>query len=368
MQAPFLVKKASPAAYKVGSFREIVLAKAFRMTDRNLRGARLNITRLSMLIVLASTSVLPQTPQPESPAALYGTIRAWGSAQMTELIALWEHGFHRQHPGVGFEDKLNGTVSGMGGLYGGGADLSLMGREIWPTEAMAYEQMAGHPATGVQVALGSFDVPTKADALVIFVHRDNPIASLTFAHLRAIFGCGSKGCNATQTWGELGVRGVLADRPIHAYGYKLDNAAAIFFKSVVLKNVEWRCGIKAFANQLNPDGKRVDSGQLILDALRNDPFGIAISNSHYANPDVKAVALASTRRSPPIAPTKEAVASGSYPLSRAVYIFFNQPPAAPVREFLSYVLSREGQEDVSREGAYLPLPEKARQEQLKMIH
>jgi len=287
---------------------------------------------------------------------------------MTELIALWEREFQRQHPGVRFEHRLNGTVSGMGGLYGGGADLSLMGREIWPTEAMAYEQMTGHPATGVQVAIGSFDVPTKADALVIFVHRDNPIASLTFAHLRAIFGCGGQSCNATQTWGELGVSGALADRPIHAYGYKLDNAAAIFFKSVVLKNVEWRCGIETFANQFNPDGKRIDSGQLILDALRNDRFGIAISNPHYANPDVKAVALASAPGSRPIAATKQAVADGSYPLSRAVYIFFNQPPSASVREFLQYVLSGEGQQDVRREGAYFPLPEKVRQDQLKMFH
>lgn len=336
-------------------------------SERNLRASCLNILRLSVFLVLASAFLFPQTPQAESPSALSGTIRAWGSAQMAELIGLWERGFQRQHPGVGFDTKLNGTVSGMGGLYGGGADLSLMGREIWPTEAMAYEQMAGHPATGVEVAIGSFDVPTKADALVVFVHRDNPIASLTFAHLRAIFGCGGNACSANHTWGELGVRGALAARPIHAYGYKLDNAAAIFFKSLVLKDVEWQCGIKTFVNQLNPSGKRVDSGQLILEALRNDPSGIAISNPHYANPGVKAVALSSTPQSPPVAPTKEAVATGAYPLSRAVYIFFNQPTKAPVREFLTYVLSREGQQDVAREGAYLPLPEKARREQLNII-
>ena len=337
-------------------------------SERNLWAWCVKIVQLSVFLVLASAFLFPQTPQAESPAALSGTIRVWGSAQMANLIGLWERGFQRQHPGVGFDNKLNGTVSGMGGLYGGGADLSLMGREIWPTEAMAYEQMVGHPATGVEVAIGSFDVPTKADALVVFVHRDNPTASLTLADLRAIFGCGGNGCNAIHTWGELGVRGALADKTIQAYGYKLDNAAAIFFKSVVLKDVEWRCGIKTFINQPNRSGKRVDSGQLILEALKNDPSGIAISNPHYANPGVKAVALASTSQSPAVAPTKEAVATGVYPLSRAVYIFFNQPTKAPVREFLTYVLSRAGQQDVAREGAYLPLPEKTREEQLNIIH
>jgi len=289
---------------------------------------------------------------------------------MAELMALWERGFQRYHSNVHFEGKLNGTVSGMGGLYGGAADLSLMGREIWPIEAMAYEQSVGHPATGVEVAIGSFDVPTKADALVVFVHRDNPIASLNLSQLRAIFGCGDATTKTAQTWNDLGVSGPLSDKPVHVYGYKLDNAAATFFKNTVLKDEEWRCGIRTFANQTRPDGKRIDSGQLILDALKADPAGIAISNPHYASSAVKAVALA-FKDGAPVPPTKEAMASGSYPLARAVYIFFNldssQQTDPRVREFLRYVLSCEGQKDVSREGAYLPLPESVRQKQLSQI-
>src|SRR5579859_4496345 len=247
--------------------------------------------RAGLATLLLSVAICAHAQGAYRPEAqVSGTIRSWGSAQMAELMALWEHGFQRYHPAARFEDKLNGTVSGMGGLYGGDADLSLMGREIWPTEAMAYEQMTGHPATGVEVAIGSFDVPTKADALVVFVHRSNPITSLTLAQLRAIFGCGDEHANIIQTWGSVGVTGTLADNPIHLYSYKLDNAAAIFFKSTVLKNSEWRSGIKTFANQTGSGGKRIDSGQLILDALKADPYGIAIANPHYAGSDVKPVA------------------------------------------------------------------------------
>lgn len=328
--------------------------------------------RAAWAILLISTSICGYGQgiyRPETRVA--GTIRSWGSAQMAELMAFWERGFHRYHPAVRFEDKLDGTVSGMGGLYSGATDLSLMGREIWPTEAMAYEQTTGHSATGVKVAIGSFDVPTKADALVVFVHRNNPITALTLIQLRTVFGCGDALEERTQRWSELGVTGTLADKPIHIYGYKFDNAAAMFFKSTVLKNAEWHCGIKTFANQTSQDGKRIDSGQLILDALKSDPYGIAISNPHYATPEVKAVALALDSGAPPIAPTREAIASGAYPLARAIYIFFNHDQGRPldprVREFLRYVLSAEGQQDVIREGAYLPLPEGARQEQLKKI-
>lgn len=327
--------------------------------------------RVALAILVISNSICAWGQDAYRPEAqLSGTIRSWGSAQMAELMALWEHGFQRYHPAVRFEDKLNGTVSGMGGLYGGAADLSLMGREIWPTEAMAYEQIVGRPATGVQVAIGSFDVPTKADALVVFVHRDNPITAVTLSQLRMIFGCGDATHKAAETWSDVGVSGPLADKPVHVYGYKLDNAAAIFFKNAVLKGQEWHCGIKTFANRTDSSRKRIDSGQLILDALKADPAGIAISNPHYATAAVKAVGLA-FKDGAPIAPTKETVESGAYPLARAIYIFFNRDSGKQtdprVREFLRYALSPEGQQDVSSEGAYFPLPEKVRQAQLSQI-
>ena len=141
---------------------------------------------------------------------------------------------------------------------------------------------------------------------------------------------------------------------------------------MVLKDVEWRCGIKTFVNQTGSGGRRIDAGQQILDALEDDPSGIALSNPHYASQGVKAVALTATPGGPPIAPTRETVASGSYPMARAVYIFFRESSGqvadSRVREFLRYVLSGAGQRDVAREGAYLPLPERVRQEQLKLIH
>lgn len=313
--------------------------------------------------IYAQTAYHPQTQDS-------GTIRSWGSAQMSDLMRLWEQDFRRSHPEVSFQDKLNGTVSGMAGLYSGVADLALMGREIWPAETMAFEQVTGHSPTGVKVAIGSFDVPTKADSLVVFVHRDNPVSKLTLAQLQTVFGCGEPTATVSH-WHDLGISGALAEKPISTYGYRLDNAAAIFFKTLVLKRVEWRCGIHTFANSAEPNGRRIDSGQLIIDALSRDPAGIAISNSHYATAEVRPVALSLRADSAAVLPTKESIANGSYPLARAVYIFFNRDPEKPpeplLREFLRFVLSAGGQQDVADEGAYLPLTEKDRLEQLKAL-
>lgn len=281
---------------------------------------------------------------------------------MGGLMRLWEHGFHKYQPRVRFEDRLNGTVSAMAGLYAGAADLALMGREIWPTEALAFRQMMGFAPTRVMVATGSFDVPTKADALVIFVHRGNPLSCLTFPQLDGIFGAEHRrGKKNLRTWGDLGLRGAWANRQIDSYGYRIDNAAAIFFRNRVMKgSLIWNPAIHQFGNRVGPGGRRIDSGRQILDALAADRFGIAISSPYYAGPQVKAVSVSEGSRKACVAPTRENVRNRTYPLARAIYLFFVYRPGrgvnSNVAEFLRYALSAQGQKDVAREGAYMPLP------------
>jgi phosphate transport system substrate-binding protein len=296
-----------------------------------------------------------------------GTIRVWGSAQMAELAERWQKGFARFQPGVKFENHLYGAVSAIAGLYTGVADIAIS-REIWPVETLAFEQVLGYKPTSFDVATGSFDVPTKSSALHIFVHRDNPLTQLTLAQLANIFG----GAH---------------DPPLHPYGYKTDNAGALLFASLVFeRNALWNSRYQGFENTPASSGRselrdregirRVDAGQQILDALARDPQGIAIANIHYAGPKVKVLAIARTASSPAVAPSRESTANRTYPLTRQVYIFLNRPPHKPApaaaeatsREFIRYVLSREGQLDVAAEGAYLPLPDDVATRQLDSVN
>lgn len=292
---------------------------------------------------------------------------------MRHLLRLWQQGFAKYQPRIHFQDRLNGTVSAMAGLYSGSSDLALMGREIWPTETLAFRQMMGFAPAGVMVATGSFNVPTKADALVVFVHRDNPLACLTFRQLDGIFGAEHlRGNKNIRRWGDLGLTGAWSNREIDPYGYRIDNAAAIFFRNRVMKgSLIWNPAIRQFSNRIEPGGRRVDSGRRILDALAADRFGIAISNPYYAGPQVKAVSVSEGTGEGCVAPTRGNVRSRTYPLARAVYIFFIRRPAHRVdpviAEFLRYVLSAQGQEDVAREGAYMPLPDAADAHQLTFL-
>lgn len=156
---------------------------------------------------------------------------------------------------------MKGTISATGGLYAGAADLALLGREIWPEEELAYQQPIGSAPTGIEAALGSFDVPTKADALRIFVRRDNPLSEIRFDQLSAVFGCSGHG---TPTWAEAGATGDFGKKPVHAYGYSPDNGAGKFFRQVVLHDAQWNCDLHEFENRQAAGDARIDAGQLIL--------------------------------------------------------------------------------------------------------
>jgi phosphate transport system substrate-binding protein len=317
-------------------------------------GPRVALSTIVLLFSLPAPAQPSYTPGEQAS----GTLRVWGSAQMQELMRLWEAGYHRYQPAVHFQEQMKGTVSAMGGLYAGAADLALMGREIWPDETLAYRQVTGTAPTGIQVTMGSFDVPTKADALMIFVRRDNPLSEIRFDQLAALFGCGGAG---PPTWSQAGVTGKLGNQPVHVYGYSPDNGAGRFFRHVVLHDGQWNCGLHAFENRQDAGGVRIDAGRQIVDAVSADPLGIGIANIHYSIPSVKTLAISEGPGAPFLAADRLEYASGRYPLTRSVFIFFHCGlpggrcnPA--VREFLHYVLSRQGQEDVRREGGYYPLP------------
>jgi phosphate transport system substrate-binding protein len=109
----------------------------------------------------------------------------------------------------------------------------------------------------------------------------------------------------------------------------------------------------------------------MLDDLAKDPDGIAFTGLQFANPGVKYLAIAENEGGPYIQPSLLTTANRTYPMVRSIYILLNRKPGEPVdprlHEFLKYVLSREGQQDVMTEGDFLPLTPPLLQEQLHKL-
>jgi phosphate transport system substrate-binding protein len=340
---------------------------------------------------LLSTALAAQAAAPDSASLpdyrperqVSGVIRSRGNEHMATLLKHWQRGFSKYHPGIRFEDTLKGTASAMYGLEMRTADIAVMGRAMHPYERYGtYERAWVYPVE-IEVATGSFETPRKSPAFAIFVHKDNPLARLTVKQLDGIFGAQRHGGwkalswdvraargsgDNIRTWGQLGVAGPLANQPIHVYGAPLQGAGAVtFFQSKVLDGgALWNEDLREYA----------DRERMIAD-LAQDPRGIAYAPLGYRGAGVKVIALADMSAGPFTQPTRASVASRVYPLSRPVYFAYTidsekteiaDPRVDPkVREFLRYILSRQGQQDVAREGVYLPLPAAVVAEQLKKL-
>ena len=310
---------------------------------------------------------LPPAYHPDQTVS--GTIRIWGHGAYDRkrdfigaLVDTWERGFQQYEPGVRFENHLVGTAAAIGSLYTGRGDLALMGREIWPPEIAAFAEVFGYPPTGLEVVTGSLDVRNRDYALVVFVHEGNPITGLTLAQLRAVFAVPDMlSAHTARTWGDLGLGGAWRNRPIHLYGLPISRGFARFFEQRVFDGRElWRPSLREFADLRGSTGGAGDGGQRMLDAMARDPDSIGYAGMLYRNPEVRPVALAQRAGEPYVAPTRDSVMDHSYPLTRMVTMFLNRAPGKPVdpklREFLRYVLSRQGQQAVLRDGrGYLPI-------------
>jgi phosphate transport system substrate-binding protein len=278
-------------------------------------------------------------------------------------------------------DTLKGTASAQFSLHVDAADIALSGREIYPYEYYGTFRRSQLYAIEIEVATGSFDVRGKSTALGVFVHKDNPLAKLTVKQLDGIFGAERTGGwqkivwvetaargaeDNIRTWGQLGLTSAWADKPIHVYGPPgIYPGGSSFFQQRVMGGGDtWNEALMEFADR-----------KAMLETLATDPYGIAYAPMTYRNAQVKGLALAQSASGPFVAPTRANVANRTYPLSRSAYIYVapdtpqgDRAPMDPkVREFLRYVLSRQGQADVAREGDHLPLTPGLVRAQLKKL-
>ncbi len=319
-----------------------------------------------------------------------GLIRQWGVNYIADsgLVEEWERGFRAHHPDVTFSDHLKSSVLGAPGLYTGLADLAPMGRQLIWDELTAYQRETDSLPLEITFATGSYDVGGWTFALAVMVHKDNPLTRLSIGQLDGIFGAQrtggwkglmwdtavARGPEANiRTWGQLGLDGEWRDKPINVYGYNLKfHFPDEFAKKVFGGGDKWNEALIEYANQAAPDG-----GTLILAAeqfmadLSRDPQGIAYGGVQTLTPETKALALAVDERSSAVELTLDNVQNRTYPLTRDVYYYVRREAeggvAPHLREFLRYVLSRDGQLAVQADGKYLPLTDAAAAEQLAKL-
>jgi phosphate transport system substrate-binding protein len=285
-------------------------------------------------------------------SGISGNLSSIGSDSMNNLMTLWAETFRKYYPNVKVQVEGKGSSTAPPALIAGTAQFGPMSRTMRSTEIDQFEQKYGYKPT---------EIRTSYDALSVYVHKDNPIKQLSLAQVEAIFSKSRKRGykeNIT-TWGQLGLTGDWANRPIGLYGRNSASGTYGFFREHVMRNGDYKDTVKE-----QPGSASVVQG------ITEDRYAIGYSGAGYRTSGVRAVPLAEQPAGPYFEGTYEEVTTGKYPLSRFLYMYVNKAPGKPLDpvplEFLKLVLSKEGQEVVIKDG-YMPLtPTQVKEEHAKI--
>jgi len=284
-------------------------------------------------------------------SGISGNLNSVGSDTLNNLMTLWAEGFRKVYPNVNIQVEGKGSATAPPALIEGTAQLGPMSRPMKEEEEEAFVRKHGFRPLPVTVAI---------DALAIYVHKDNPIRGLTMQQVDCIFSKTRKsGYREITLWGQVGLTGPWADLPISLYGRNAASGTYGFFKEHALLKGDFKDTVKE-----QPGSAAVVNG------VAKDRAGIGYSGIGYRTAAVRAVPLAASHTEPLVEPTYQNALNGTYPLARALYIYVAKKPGEPlqplVAEFLRFVLSKEGQEIVIKDG-YGPLPASVVAQQLEAI-
>ena len=310
-------------------------------------------------VLLAAEGALqvdPKLPAYQKVPGISGNVSSIGSDTMNNLATLWAEGFRKYYPNVKIQVEGKGSSTAPPALIEGTAQLGPMSRKMKKEEIDKFEAKFGFPPTGVRTAL---------DGIAVYVNKDNPLNELTLEQVDAIFSKTRKGGykEDVTTWGQLGLTGDWANKPISIYGRNSASGTYGFFKEVALFKGDYKDSVKE-----QPGSASVVQG------VSEDKYGIGYSGIGYTTSNVKALKLAKKAGEPTYGESYENVLSGKYPLARYLYVYVSIDPfksgeakISPLtREFLKFAVSKEGQEVVVKDG-YFPIPAKISGEELRKL-
>ncbi|MDP1579969.1 MAG: phosphate ABC transporter substrate-binding protein [Candidatus Didemnitutus sp.] len=289
---------------------------------------------------VAQIKVDPAIKPYVSVSGVSGNLNSIGSDTLNNLMTLWAEGFRAIYPNVNIQIEGKGSSTAPVALIEGTAQLGPMSRAMKGSEIDAFEKKYGYKPLEIKVSI---------DALAVYVHKDSPLKSLSLQQVDSIFSSTNRmGGKPINTWGEVGLVGEFANRPISLFGRNSASGTYGFYKDVALGGGDYGTRVKE-----QPGSSAVVQG------VASDIYAMGYSGIGYKTSGVNAIALASKPGGKAYEPNPENCLSGDYPLARFLYIYVNKDPKKPMdkltKEFLSFVLSKAGQEVVAKDG-YFPMP------------
>ena len=291
----------------------------------------------SPAFAVGTVTLDPKLPDYAVVPGVSGNLNSVGSDTLNNLMTFWAEGFKARYPNVKVQIEGKGSSTAPPALATGLAQLGPMSRVMKSSELAAFEGRYGHKPTAIPVAV---------DALAIFVHKDNPITGITLTQVDSLFSSSRKrGGQDAASWGAVGLEGPWASRSVSLFGRNSASGTYGYFKEVALKNGDFKSTVKE-----QPGSSSVVQG------IASDLSAVGYSGIGYATSGVRALPLADKEGSPFVEPSQANCENGTYPLARFLYVYVNKAPGkdmdALTQQFVTFVLSKQGQEITIKDGYY----------------
>jgi phosphate transport system substrate-binding protein len=276
----------------------------------------MNFSKIKILAPLAAAAALMG-------AAGNSTITVKGSDTMVIMAQRWAEAYMAKHPGTVVQVTGGGSGTGISALINGSTDICNSSRPMKGSERAALK--ARYATLGVEIK-------TAKDGLSVYVSENNPVKALDFAQLKGIY------TGKIRNWKEVGG----PDAKIIVYGRENSSGTYAYFQEKVLSGADY-----------SPSVQGMPGTAAVVNAVSKDKFGIGYGGMAYAK-GIRLVAIKKDAGSAAVVPSEATVKDGSYPISRYLYMYTTNRPAGAVKEYIDWVLSREGQ-DIAAKVGYFPV-------------
>jgi len=247
-----------------------------------------------------------------------GNLVIKGSTTVLPIAQKVVEAYMKQNPDVKITLEGGGSGNGMKALVDGTTDIANSSRFIKDKEVSQ------------AVEKGRYPVPFAVayDCIVPVVHPSNPLANITLEQLKKIY------MGEIKNWKELGG----SDNPVVVISRDTSSGTYEVWEERVLQ------GGRVFPGAL----LQASSGA-VIQAVSKNKNAIGYDGIGYLNAEVKALKVEN------IAGSAETTLNGTYPISRALYMFTQGWPTGDTLKFINFVLHPQKGQKYVVEAGFVPL-------------
>jgi phosphate transport system substrate-binding protein len=286
---------------------------------------------LTILITVFSLVFVPgcaRKDAADTPASKAGVsmVTIKGSDTMVHLVSSWAENFMKTTPDIQVSVTGGGSGTGISALMNGTTDIASSSRDLSDKEK----------TQAAQKGLALKEIPVGLDGLSVIANPSNPVKALSMAQLKEIF------TGKITNWQDVGGQNL----PILVYSRESSSGTYAFFQEHVLQKRDY-----------TKSARLMPASSGIVEAVAADEGGLGYVGLDYAEKAdgrIKVLGVQADAQSSAVMPTVETVQNKTYPIARALYLVTPAKSSEVAQKFVTYAISKEGQNIVQQSG-YIPI-------------